>query len=159
MCWIIICRRRRRSREIPAAIPSCRLIRPPHWFRLKFFTLVWRSYGNCPYGFIGFIGFMVFFCNNVEYITTYIDLIRLAFSDFVCCVQLITRMGREANSDLRRKGVEKGDDKARKRKTDWNNLRNAAQEQINPRSPWRHDESAILAFNLKGGKVLPAMWT
>jgi len=27
-------------------------------------------------------------------------------------------MGREANSDLRRKGVEKGDDKARKRKTD-----------------------------------------
>jgi len=31
---------------------------------------------------------------------------------------MITRMGREANSDLRRKGVEKGDDKARKRKTD-----------------------------------------
>ena len=61
--------------------------------------------GAQPYS----IAFWGVSCNNVEYITTYIDLIRLAFSDFVCCVQMITRMGTAIGQGGKEQSERKGD--------------------------------------------------
>ena len=97
-------------------IHSCKtklLLHPPtslisiHSCLTKLWKLsVWEKGGGAqPYS----IAFWGVSCNNVEYITTYIDLIRLAFSDFVCCVQMITRMGTAIGQGGKEQSERKGD--------------------------------------------------